>query len=547
MRFPMNKKSKPQEPPIGEPFIEEYDALDAVLDTRAAAEETQANSSPDEPDASSSDIFLPESAAEKAAGSDPTVPADAYAAAREIKAAGSDATAPAEPTAAAVETKPAENAAEPVAAEAKPEEAAPDPAGTKADVAGQEDTQDTPVQEDSSGETQAEKEPSAFDGVKDAKEAEKDAQDIAKDVQDAAKDAESAAPKAKKGKKKKHHTSEKIEKAKKLFEEFKELAEEEKDEQDEDDEPDEEPEIPEEKPGRKGKKKHKRKKPKRHKGKDRFITPLIFLAILIGMVCAAIWNINYCKNNFEVNFYQIDSMRVSSGVRIVVISDVHLSEYGKDNCDLVGAVRALEPDIIVSAGDLVTYGNPDYENMLSLCRQLVEIAPTYGVMGNHEDEKTYVEMDGELRTRFAETGMKLLINSKETIKIRNNEIELIGVNGGCEEFDLYGGKKLMEKLPENHTALRVCVAHVPTLFRDRLADYDFDIGIAGHTHGGLIRLPMIGGLYSAEEGFRPEFDGGLYDLKNGATLFVSRGLGNSGKIPRFNNTPELAVIDVRWY
>ena len=288
------------------------------------------------------------------------------------------------------------------------------------------------------------------------------------------------------------------------------------------------------------------RKRKKRKGLGRFITPAILLVIVIALIAGVLLNIKNCKENFAVNFYQIESNHVTSDIRIAVISDVHLSEYGEDNCDLVEAVRALEPDLIISAGDLVSYGEDNYDNMLSLCSQLVEIAPTYGIMGNHEDEKVYLENDEEMRQKFKDTGMITLINKTETITIRNNEIELVGVSGNAEGFDQYGGKKCMDKLRDS-AALRICIAHVPTLFKERLEDYDFDIGIAGHTHGGVVRLPMIGGLYSAEEGFLPDFDGGLYDLDNGATLFVSRGLGNSGKIPRFNNTPELAVIDVRWY
>ena len=288
------------------------------------------------------------------------------------------------------------------------------------------------------------------------------------------------------------------------------------------------------------------RKRKKRKGLGRFITPAILLCIVIALIAGVLLNIKYCKENFEVNFYQVESNHVTSNIRIAVISDVHLSEYGEDNSELVEAVKALEPDLIISAGDLVSYGEDDYENMLSLCRQLVEIAPTYGIMGNHEDEKVYLEYDEDMRQKFKDTGMITLINKIETIKIRNDEIELVGVSGNAEGFDQYGGKKCMDRLRDS-TALRICIAHVPTLFKERLEDYDFDIGIAGHTHGGVVRLPMVGGLYSAEEGFLPDFDGGLYDLDNGATLFVSRGLGSSGPIPRFNNTPELAVLDVRWY
>ena len=294
----------------------------------------------------------------------------------------------------------------------------------------------------------------------------------------------------------------------------------------------------------KEKKEKKRKKPRR---KGRFITPLILLCILIAGIVGCMMNIAYCQSHFEVNFYQVESVRVASPIRIVVLSDVHLSEFGQDNDDLVHAAKSLHPDLIISAGDMVSYGKSEYGSMLTLSRRLSEIAPFYGVMGNHEDEKTFLEHDETMREKFAAAGMKLLINTCEKLKIKNTDIELVGVSGGKDEYDQYGGKKTMDGLDENSNALRICCAHVPTLFRERLEDYRFDIGIAGHTHGGIIRLPVLGGLYSAEEGFLPQMDGGWVTLDNGAELFVSRGLGNSGRIPRVNNTPELAVIDITWY
>ncbi|MBQ1839029.1 MAG: metallophosphoesterase [Ruminococcus sp.] len=300
----------------------------------------------------------------------------------------------------------------------------------------------------------------------------------------------------------------------------------------------EKPEPPEKK------RKRRRKKPKE---KRVHITPFILLGIMVAVIVGCLLNIRYCETNFEVNFYQAESTHVVSDVRLVVISDLHLREYGKDNETLVNAVKSLRPDLIISAGDLVTFGESDYDNMLSLCKKLSEIAPFYGAMGNHEDEKVYLENNKQLREQFAATGMKLLVNTCEEITVKKNKIELIGVSGGVDEYEKYGGEALMESLDDDSSALRICVAHVPTLFKKRLEKYRFDLGIAGHTHGGVVRLPVVGGLYSAEEGFLPEYDGGLYELDNGATLFVSRGLGSSGKIPRFNNTPELAVIDIRWY
>ena len=77
-----------------------------------------------------------------------------------------------------------------------------------------------------------------------------------------------------------------------------------------------------------------------------------------------------------------------------------------------------------------------------------------------------------------------------------------------------------------------------------LENYSFELGLAGHTHGGIVRLPKIGPLYTAEEGFFPDYAGGSYTLANNATLIVSRGLGDSSWVPRINNVPELSVIDI---
>ena len=85
--------------------------------------------------------------------------------------------------------------------------------------------------------------------------------------------------------------------------------------------------------------------------------------------------------------------------------------------------------------------------------------------------------------------------------------------------------------PQTDYDLRICLAHVPTYFPEHLENYSFELGLAGHTHGGIVRLPKIGPLYTAEEGFFPDYAGGSYTLANNATLIVSRGLGDSSWVP----------------
>jgi predicted MPP superfamily phosphohydrolase len=104
----------------------------------------------------------------------------------------------------------------------------------------------------------------------------------------------------------------------------------------------------------------------------------------------------------------------------------------------------------------------------------------------------------------------------------------------------------MENASVDPSEFCIVMAHIPILFDAQISDYAFDLGIAGHVHGGIIRLPFIGGLYSNEEGFFPKYTAGRYVLKNGQPLIISAGMGDSKNFPpRVNNMPELVVIDIR--
>lgn len=227
------------------------------------------------------------------------------------------------------------------------------------------------------------------------------------------------------------------------------------------------------------------------------------------------------------------------------LSDVHLHEYGEDNADLVADIQNLQPDLILLGGDLVTDSVPTYDSMLSLCSQLTEIAPVYGVLGNHEDVMIFLQGDKELVSRFEATGIHLLRNEEGICDLYGNTISILGVEGQPQDFDKYGAKTFMDQAEQNTDYdFRICMTHVPTYFPDALEDYSFELGLAGHTHGGIVRLPKIGPLYTAEEGLFPTYAGGSFSLNNKATLIVSRGLGDSSRWPRINNVPELSVIDV---
>lgn len=273
---------------------------------------------------------------------------------------------------------------------------------------------------------------------------------------------------------------------------------------------------------------------------------LILLCLLAAAAFGLYLNIQYNRTHYTAEFYQVHSRKLTESCRIVFLTDVHLREYGADNCDLVQDVRTLKPDLILLGGDLVTYGaGSNYDNMISLCRQLTDIAPVCGVLGNHEDELYFLDNDRDLVDRFAETGITILRNAEATYTVHGNTISILGVEGSSKDFGNYGAKEFMDAAElETDYDFRICMTHIPTYFPDVLVDYSFELGLAGHTHGGIVRLPKIGPLYSAEEGFFPTYAGGSYALSNGATLIVSRGLGDSSELPRINNVPELSVIDI---
>ena len=293
----------------------------------------------------------------------------------------------------------------------------------------------------------------------------------------------------------------------------------------------------------------KQKTKKKHGFLNILLCVLVVLLILALVTGAAVYAYSrYTQTHYRIRFYQETSGKVSGNIRIAVIADIHNREYGENNGTLISDICALDPDLILFAGDMVLREQENYQPMLDLVSALSEIAPCYGVLGNHESERIYYQDDRELPGKFRNAGLKLLRNATEEVRIGNNVIQLIGVEGSAHGFEAYGGREFMDKTVINPSAYSILMTHVPILFESQLSGYDFNLGIAGHVHGGIVKLPFAGGLYSDEEGFFPRFTSGRYTLQNQQVLIISAGLGDSKPFPpRVNNLPELVVIDIDRY
>ena len=282
---------------------------------------------------------------------------------------------------------------------------------------------------------------------------------------------------------------------------------------------------------------------KHFKGRLFRILCILVIIILITVLC-----VNIVKNqNFTVTFYQIQSEKVSDNIRIIELADLHNKQYGKNNSKLIGRIKALHPDLILYAGDMMNYKDNDYSVLFDLSDELSKIAPIYACYGNNELDQ-YLFCDKGFTKELEKHGVELLSNEKTEVTVGKSKIQLVAVSEGVKQYDVKtnNGKKFIEKL-EPTDDCRICLTHYPELFLEKLKGKDIDIAFTGHAHGGLIRLPKIGGIYSTGEGFLPTLTSGVNEMENGTKVVVSRGLGSSGFVPRINNQPELVVTDICWY
>ncbi len=280
---------------------------------------------------------------------------------------------------------------------------------------------------------------------------------------------------------------------------------------------------------------------KKKRGKRLIIILVIIIAVL-GLCAVGVMRQN---DQLEKNFYQVKSTKVINNIRIVCIADMHLKEFGKDNAELVSEIANLSPDIVAIVGDMNMESEPDnYDCVITLCKQLNEIAPVYYSLGNHEIDAMLFSNSQIYKDLKAE-GIKIFNNETETVTIGGTPIDIIGLTQGPETFEEYG-KSFFEEAMNADDNFKLVLTHYPENFLGVIEDYEIDLALSGHAHGGLVRLPWIGGLYAADQGFFPELCDGYNEISN-SKVIVTRGLGKSGIVPRINNKPEITVVDIGWY
>ncbi len=238
------------------------------------------------------------------------------------------------------------------------------------------------------------------------------------------------------------------------------------------------------------------------------------------------------NETLKVSEYIVESENLPktfSGFKIAQVSDLHDAEIGKNNKKLISALKKASPDIIAITGDLVDCNRPNVELSLEFIKQAVEIAPCYYATGNHEAWLTDEDFS-KLENGLLEYGVNIL-RGKSVFLEKGEEKILIS---GMEDSD-FALKN--QKAPSSHMSVetikalsdfdgyKILLSHKPEYF-ENYVEADVNLVLSGHVHGGQFRIPFIGGVYSPDQGFFPEYDSGMY-TDDGTNMIVSRGIGNS--------------------
>lgn len=229
------------------------------------------------------------------------------------------------------------------------------------------------------------------------------------------------------------------------------------------------------------------------------------------------------------------------GLRIVELADLHGRVFGRGSRRLLAAVRRAEPDLICIDGDLFDE-HTDLAMLLPLLRGLCAIAPVYYVTGNHEWRVPGLR---GILAQMRACGVTVLQDDWRVLRRGEDALIVAGTDDPCGPAERKTPAELIADIraEAGEAAFLLLLTHR----NDQLPQWSalgVQAVLAGHCHGGVVRLPFVGGLFGTDRRLFPAWDAGLY--RQGETaLYVSRGLGYTNVHFRLFNRPEVAVIVLR--
>lgn len=254
-------------------------------------------------------------------------------------------------------------------------------------------------------------------------------------------------------------------------------------------------------------------------------------------------------DNFKIDIteYNLENDNLPESfneLKIIHLSDLHNTEFGKDNEKLLRIIKEQEPDAVFVTGDTIDGFYTNIQIPINLFKEILKICDVYFVVGNHES-RVNTNIHTEFIDTLSEIGVIVLKDDSAYIEKDGERIQVIGLKD-ASDYKIDYSEDYTEKITETINILddkntfSILLSHHPELFPE-YKNTDIDLVFSGHAHGGQFRLPFIGGIIAPEQGLFPEYDAGVF-TENNTTMVVSRGLGNSIIPVRINNSPEIVVV-----
>lgn len=286
---------------------------------------------------------------------------------------------------------------------------------------------------------------------------------------------------------------------------------------------------------------------------------MVVSIIQIALTLAAIffiWVI-WDQRHLDVTTYTIESEKCpkeEKTTKFVVLADLHNRSFGTGNAKLLQLIDKVAPDFIIVAGDmLIGKPNKDFSVAVQLLEKLSSNYKIYYGMGNHENKlKEFPEIYGDMYNRYIKKleslGIQILDNKKMDIQVGRMKYSIYGLNIDFKYYKRFmhvdmKDNDLKEKLGAcNQEQYNILIAHNPQFFK-QYELWGADLILSGHLHGGIVRIPFLGGMIAPNYKIFPKYDAGKFN-KNKTTMLVSRGLGMHTIPIRVFNHCELVVVEL---
>lgn len=268
---------------------------------------------------------------------------------------------------------------------------------------------------------------------------------------------------------------------------------------------------------------------------------------LPGAILIYLYNQN---TNLKDTKYTVVSNKLPqafNGYKIAHISDFHNTNSKRIKTKIKEALNKNKADIIVITGDLIDSRRTNILNAKEFLKDIVNIAPVYYVLGNHESRLRDIQ---NLINEAQAVGVKVLRNVSVKINKDDENIQMLGIDDAAFYIPFENSYEAIDKtenilnlIVKDSNNFKILLAHRPELI-DVYSKHELDLVFTGHAHGGQMRLPLIGGIIAPGQGFFPKYTKGVYKGNN-TQMVLSRGIGNS-KFPfRINNRPEIITVTLK--